>query len=72
MKLILSGLNTEFNNTVGSMDSSSSNDQKTNIQTIKSMLDELKVNMSAQLFYLCTVSSPVKLNKTSLLLKQLA
>lgn len=72
MKLILTGLNTEFNNTVFSMDSSLSNDQKTNIHAIKSMLDELKVNMFARLFYLSTDSPPVKLYKTSLLLEQLA
>lgn len=50
------------------MDSSLSNDQKTNIHAIKSMLDELKVNMFAQLFYLSTDSPPVKLYKTSILL----
>lgn len=54
------------------MDSSLSNDQKTNIHAIKSMLDELKVNMFARLFYLSTDSPPVKLYKTSLLLEQLA
>lgn len=53
------------------MDSSLSNDQKTNIQAIKSMLDELKVNMFAQLF-ISTFSTFVKLNKTSLLLEQQA